>query len=263
MNGRKWLSRALPIAVALIVLGGWEALCRVLTLPVYFLPAPSDVWLAAWTEREILWQATLNTALVTALGFPLAALASTGLALILCQAAWVRASLFPYLMVAQMTPIIVVAPILLLWFGSGLVSTTLITFLVSFFPLVVNTTQGLISTDRNLVDLFRMSKATRWQEIALLRVPAALPYFFTGLRISAILAPIGAVVGDFFAGNSGNGVGGLGFRTVIYSSQLKTPALFATAALCCLLGFLLVSIVYFLDWLCLHKWHDSYAQHDR
>jgi NitT/TauT family transport system permease protein len=166
-------------------------------------------------------------------------------------------------MALQMTPIIVVTPILLIWFGSGLVSTILITFLVSFFPLVVNTTQGLISTDEHLVELFRMSKASHWQEILLLRVPAALPYFFTGLRISAILAPIGAVAGDFFAGNSNGGVGGLGFRTVIYSAQLKTPALFATAGVCCLLGFVLVSAVYWLGWLCLHRWHDAYARNDR
>jgi NitT/TauT family transport system permease protein len=214
-------------------------------------------------ERGALLQAGLNTALVTLLAFPLAVVVSVLLALLLCLAPWIRASLLPCLMALQMTPIIVITPILLLWFGSGMVSSLLVTFLVSFFPLVVNTTQGLVSTDEALVDLFRMSRATRWQEILLLRVPAALPYFFTGLRIAAILAPIGAVVGDFFAGSSADGVGGLGFRTVIYSSQLKTPALFATAAVCCLLGFALVSVVYFLDWLCLHKWHDSYSNGNR
>jgi len=257
-----WQSFLLPVGVGLTALGLWTAVSQVFTLPVYILPSPLDVLRAAVNERSVLFEAGCNTALVTVLGFPLAVLTSVAMAVLLSLSSWIRASVFPYLMALQMTPIVVVTPILLLWFGSGLVSTVLITFLVSFFPLVVNTTQGLISTDANLVELFRMSKATRWQEIVLLRIPAAMPYFFTGLRISAILAPIGAVVGDFFAGSATGGIGGLGFRTVIYSSQLKTPALFATAGVCCLLGFALVSVVYFLGWLCLHTWHDSYARRD-
>jgi NitT/TauT family transport system permease protein len=252
----------LPAGVGLTVLGLWSAACHVFGLPIYILPSPLEVFRAAVSERDALFSAGCNTAIVTLIGFPLAVVVSIGLAVVLSLSPWIRASVLPYVMALQMTPIIVVTPILLLWFGSGLVSTVLITFLVSFFPLVVNTTQGLISTDTHLVELFRMSKASRWQEVVLLRIPAALPYFFTGLRISAILAPIGAVVGDFFAGSSTGGIGGLGFRTVIYSSQLKTPALFATAGVCCLLGFALVSVVYFLSWLSLHRWHDSYAQRD-
>lgn len=261
MNMR-WRRLLLPVGIGFAVLGLWTAICQIFALPVYILPSPLDILRAAVNERTLLLEAGWNTALVTVLGFPLAVVVSSAMAIVLSLSSWVRASLFPYLMALQMTPIIVVTPILLLWFGSGLLSTVLITFLVSFFPLVVNTTQGLISTDVHLVELFRMSKATRWQEIVLLRVPAALPYFFAGMRISAILAPIGAVVGDFFAGSATGGIGGLGFRTVIYSSQLKTPALFATAAVCCLLGFILVSMVYFLSWLSLHSWHDSYAHND-
>jgi len=259
----RWQIFLLPFGVGLTALGLWSATCHVFALPVYILPTPLDVFRAVVNEREALLEAGLNTALVTLIGFPLAVIVSAGLSVLLSLSATIRTSVFPFLMALQMTPIIVVTPILLLWFGSGLASTVLITFLVSFFPLVVNTTQGLISTDAHLVELFRMSRATRWQEIVLLRIPAALPYFFTGLRISAILAPIGAVVGDFFAGSSNGGIGGLGFRTVIYSAQLKTPALFATAGVCCMLGFALVSVVYFLSWLCLHQWHDSFARRDR
>jgi len=259
----RWSTFLLPLGIGLTVFGVWSAIRHFFALPVYILPSPLEVLHAAYSERAALLEAGSNTALVTLIGFPLAVVVSAGLSVLLSLSPLIRTSIFPYLMALQMTPIIVVTPILLLWFGSGLVSTVLITFLVSFFPLVVNTTQGLISTDANLVELFRMSRATRWQEIMLLRVPAALPYFFTGLRISAILAPIGAVVGDFFAGSSVGGIGGLGFRTVIYSSQLKTPALFATAGVCCVLGFALVSVVYFLSWLCLHHWHDSFGQRDQ
>lgn len=228
----------------------------------FVLPKPDEVVTAAFEHRDQLIPATISTAKGALLGFAAAVATSLVLALVLSVSPWVRASLFPYLMILQMTPIIVIAPILLIWVGSGLLSVAIITFLVSFFPLVVNTTQGLLSTDRNLVDLFLLCRSSRWQEMLWLRLPAALPYFFTGLRISAILAPIGAVVGDFFAGNTSGGVGGLGFMTVIYSANLDTPALFATAAICCALGFILVSVVYLLNWLALRHWHDSFARRD-
>ncbi|HEU5078333.1 MAG TPA: ABC transporter permease subunit [Opitutaceae bacterium] len=228
----------------------------------FMLPKPHEVLVASYTHRDQLIPATLSTLRGTLLGFASSVVLSVLLAVALSLSRSVRASLFPYLMILQMTPIIVVAPILLIWIGPGLASVSIITFLISFFPLVVNTTQGLISTDRNLVELFQMSRATRWQQIIYLRLPAALPYFFTGLRIAAVLAPIGAVVGDFFAGNSGGGVGGLGFMTVIYSANLDTPALFATAGICCALGFCLAGAVSALSWLCLRHWHESYAKAD-
>jgi NitT/TauT family transport system permease protein len=137
-------------------------------------------------------------------------------------------------------------------------SVVIITFLICFFPMVVNTTQGLVSTDANLVDFFRMCNATRRQEILWLRVPAALPYFFTGLRIAATLAPIGAIVGDLYAGNAAGGQGGLGFLTIVYSSQFQMAALFSTALVSCALGFVFVGVVISLSWWSLHRWHDSY-----
>jgi NitT/TauT family transport system permease protein len=256
-----------PLLVGLFVISGMYGLRAYIDAEYpsrkFMLPKPHEIVEAAYAERGVLLEATASTASGAVLGFLTAVIVSVTMALLMSHSEWLRRSLFPYLMILQMTPIVVVTPILLIWIGSGLVSVSLITFLISFFPLVVNTTQGLISTDRNLVDFFRMSGASRWQELILLRLPAALPYFFTGLRISAILAPIGAVVGDFFAGNAAGGVGGLGFMTVIYSSNLNTAALFATAGLCCLLGFALAGIVQWLSWWALHRWHDSYAQRDR
>ncbi len=257
----------LPLVVGLLVIAAIYAVRWQIdvTYPSrkFILPKPHEAVVAAWEHRDELVPATISTAKGAAMGFVSAVVVSLGLALLLSRSSWIRASLFPYLMALQMTPIIVIAPILLIWVGQGLASVAIITFLISFFPLVVNTTQGLISADHNLVDLFRMSRATRWQEIIHLRLPSALPYFFTGLRISAILAPIGAVVGDFFAGNAAGGVGGLGFMTVIYSANLDTPALFATAGICCLLGFALSGLVNLASWYCLRHWHDSYAQPDR
>jgi NitT/TauT family transport system permease protein len=188
---------------------------------------------------------------------------SFALALVLSLSPLVRTSLYPYLMALQMTPLPVLAPICVIWFGAGLKSVALLTFVIAFFPLAVNTTQGLISTDRHLVELFQMYRASRLQQLFLLRVPAALPYFFTGLRIAATIAPIGAVVADMNAGSSAGDGGGLGFQAIIFSSQAKYPALFATAAVTCLLGFALAAGVLWLSWAALHKWHDSYDRTDK
>jgi NitT/TauT family transport system permease protein len=255
--------RLLPLATGVGMILAWYAVCLSMSPDQRFLlPMPHDILRAFWEKGPALWSAALNTGVGALLGFASAVAVSFTIALILSLSPLVRASLYPYLMILQMTPIIVMAPILILWVGPGLKSVTIITFLICFFPMVVNTTQGLISTDRNLVDYFRMCRASKSQEIFLLRVPAALPYFFTGLRIAGTLAPIGAIVGDFYAGNSASGQGGLGFLTIIFSSQFQMGALFATAAVSCLLGFVFVAGVIALSWLALHKWHDSFSQAD-
>jgi NitT/TauT family transport system permease protein len=168
-----------------------------------------------------------------------------------------KRSFYPYILVLQMTPVIVLAPIFVLWLGQDEPSIVAITFMICFFPIVANTTMGLISVDRNLQELFVMCKATRYQEVRYLRVPAAMPYFLTGMKIAGTLAPIGAITGDFLAGSAQNGVGGIGFMTITYFSQLKIPALFATGMVACVLGFFFVGGVSLLHWFLLHKWHDS------
>jgi len=254
----------LPALAGAAFVGIWYAIHLSLNEDNRFLlPAPGAVLGALAENRAALVRATLNTTLGALLGFGLAIAVSFATALGLSVSSLVRASLYPYLMLLQMTPVIVVAPILILWVGAGLKSVVVITFLICFFPMVVNTTQGLVSTDRNLVELFHMWRASRLQQLWLLRVPAALPYFFTGLRIAATLAPIGALVGDYTAGSSAGDGGGLGFQALIYSSQAKYPALFATAAITCLLGFIFVAIVVGLSWLALHRWHDGFDRTDR
>ena len=253
----------LPALVGAAFIAAWQiAHLSLADEQRFLLPAPAAVLAAFSTHGPDLWRATLNTAQGACLGFALAVVVSAGLALFLSLSPLVRVTFYPYLMLLQMIPIIVFAPVLVLWVGPGLKSVTLITFLICFFPLAVNTTQGLVSTDRNLVELFRLYRATKLQEILRLRIPSALPYFFTGLRIAATLAPIGALVGDYTAGSSAGDGGGLGFQTIIYSSQAKYPALYATAIACCGLGFIFVAGVISLSWLCLHHWHDSYERTD-
>ncbi|MFA6962589.1 MAG: ABC transporter permease [Opitutaceae bacterium] len=261
---RRVLTFALPVLTGILLVAAWYAV-RLWVLPAdqrFLLPAPDAVLHAFGEKAPQLWSATLSTATGALLGFATAVIVSVALGLALSLSPLVRASLYPWLMALQLTPIIVLAPILILWVGPGLKSVVIITFLISFFPLVVNTTQGLVSTDRLLVDLFRMGRASRLQQIFLLRVPAAMPYFFTGLRIAAALAPIGAISGDMFAGSSGGGQGGLGFLAVIYSAQFQIPALYATAIVSCVLGFLFAGAVVWLSWFALHRWHDSYQPKD-
>lgn len=254
----------LPLVTGALVVLVWYAIHHLLSEDLRFLlPTPGAVLKALGEHGEALTRAAISTSKGALLGFALAIAVSSALALVLSLSPVVRTSLYPYLMALQMTPLPILAPICVIWVGAGTPSVTLLTFVIAFFPLVVNTTQGLISTDRNLVELFRLYRASRLKQLLLLRVPAALPYFFTGLRIAATIAPIGAVVADMNAGSSAGDGGGLGFQAVIYSSQAKYPALFATAAVTCVLGFILNAIVIALAWVALHQWHDSYERTDR
>ncbi len=260
---KRTLNILLPAITGALFVAIWYAVRFSMSEEMRFLlPTPGEIIASFQANGTELGRAALNTAEGALLGFLFATLVSSAFALALSVSSLVRISFYPYLMMLQMIPVIIFAPILVLWVGPGLKSVVVITFLICFFPLVVNTTQGLVSTDRNLVELFRMYRASRPQEIFLLRAPAALPYFFTGLRIAATLAPIGALVGDYTAGSSAGDGGGLGFQAIIYSSQAKYPALFATAAVTCVLGFVFVALVLSLSWLSLHHWHDSYERTD-
>lgn len=261
MSKKSTIDRFLPVLSGLGIVGLWYVVRAVMSEDqLFLLPAPHQIFQAFVDKWPALLAAAINTGKGAIFGFFGAVFMSFGLALFLSLSPRIRASFYPHLMVLQMTPIIILAPILILWVGAGMKSVVIITFLICFFPMVVNTTQGLVSTDANLVDFFRMCNATKQQEIRLLRVPAALPYFFTGLRIAATLAPIGAIVGDLYAGSAAGGQGGLGFLTIVYSSQFQMSALFATAIVSCALGFVFVGVVLSFSWWALHKWHDSYRE---
>jgi NitT/TauT family transport system permease protein len=229
----------------------------------FLLPTPGAILTALHEQAPYLARAAVNTGKGALLGFGLAVVVSFTCALVMSLSPIIRASLYPYLMAIQLTPLPVLAPICVIWVGAGLKSVALLTFVIAFFPLVVNTTQGLISVDRNLVELFSSYRASRFQQLFLLRVPGALPYFFTGLRIAATLAPIGAVVADMNAGSSAGDGGGLGFAAVIFNSQARFPALFATALVTCVLGFLFNVAILLVEWFALHHWHDSYERTDK
>ncbi len=254
-----WL---LPLASGLLFVAIWYGVRLVTGLQSWILPTPLEIIAAAWRERQALLAAVGHTAVGAAGGFLLAAVVGFGTALLLGLSRALRSSLYPWLLVLQMTPVIVLTPIISLWAGPGLPGIITITWLISYFPIVANLTQGLLSTDRNHVALFRMYNASRFQELRRLRVPAAMPYYLAGLRIAATLAPIGAIFGEYMVGNSSGGTGGLGYLVYSYNTQIKIPALFATALTSCLLGFSFVAVVAWLNWAVLHKWHDSFERND-
>ncbi|MSU46877.1 MAG: ABC transporter permease [Lacunisphaera sp.] len=252
----------LPVVSGLVFVALWYGVRKLSGLQSWILPTPVEIIEAAWRERVRLLGAAGNTVVGALAGFLLAGAFGFITALLLGVSRSLRASLYPWLLVLQMTPVIVLTPIIVLWAGPGLPGIVTVTWLISYFPIVANMTQGLLSTDMNHVALFRMGNASRLQEMLLLRVPSAMPYYLAGLRIAATLAPIGAIFGEYMVGNSSGGTGGLGFLVYSYNTQIKIPALFATALTSCLLGFIFVAAVSWLNWAVLHKWHDSYERHD-
>ncbi len=237
------------------LLGLWYAALRWGWVNPVILPAPDAILSAIWENRVDMFQASGATFMAAFLGFSAAVLGGFLIAMILASHRWIKTSLHPLVLTIQMTPIIIITPIIGLWVEDALFRIITITFLISFFPVVANTTLGLVSTEKNLLDLFSVYGASKFQEIAFLRIPFALPYFLTGMKIAGTLAPIGAITGDFLLGTSRNP--GLGFLLLTYLNSGQIPAMFGIAAVACLLGFFFVAVVHFLNFSLLHAWHDS------
>lgn len=251
------LSWLLPLSGGLVLFGTWCGIKVAGNVEPWLLPWPWDVWNALFEERETLQYAALNSGFAALVGFLFSVGVAWAVSLALASAGWVRKTWYPWIVAFQMIPVIVVTPIFVLWLGQGLPAITAVTFMIAFFPIVANTTMGLVSTDKNLIDLFAVLNASKAQEILYLRLPFALPYFLTGMKIAGTLAVIGALVGDFYAGEAEGGKGGLGYLVVSYNAQLEIPALYAVAVVSALLGLVFVGSVNFLHWLLLHNWHES------
>ncbi|MEM1433492.1 MAG: ABC transporter permease subunit [Pseudomonadota bacterium] len=251
-----------PLLFGAALLGVWYAAIAIFNIPEYQLPPLHRIVEAGIEERSVLLSGAVQTTIACLIGFFTSVVGGIALSVLLASSQWAFRGIYPYILLLKMTPIIVIAPIIILWAGQGLTSITTITFLICFFPIVANTTMGLRSTDANLLDLFQVYKASRWQQMFWLRVPGALPYFMTGLKIAAALTPIGALYGDTVAGMGSSSEAGLGFVVMIFSAQFKVPALFASAFVACAIGFLFVGLVNLLAWRTLHRWHDSYLLDD-
>jgi NitT/TauT family transport system permease protein len=263
MNASSFQRLLLPLASGLLMIGTWYAAIAVFSINPYFLPPFHEVVGAFHREGPRLLGAAAVTARYGLSGFAIAVVAGILLSLGLSSSRLIRQAVYPWVMLVQMTPVIIFAPIIVLWFDYGAASVVTISFITSFFPIVANTTLGLISTDPNLIDCFRVYRANRFQELFLLRLPHALPQIINGVKIAATLVPIGAVFGEFFVGSFAGGRGGLGLLVFVYNKETRIPELFAAGLTACLLGLIIVVSVQVLNWWLLHKWHESFASANR
>lgn len=251
------LMRVIPALVFAAIILGWEALVRLRGIPPYILPAPSliaQTLVADWgTLAPALWM-TLRT---TFLALLLATVGGLALALLFARWRIIEASLFPIAVILQVTPIIAIAPLLLVYLEPQ-TAVLVCAFIVAFFPILSNAVLGLRSADRNLIELYQLYGARPSQELRLLRLPSALPYFLGGLRIGGGLALIGAIVAEIAAGAAGQGAG-LAFRIVEAGYRLNIPRMFAALVLVSATGVAIYMLFSLLSRLLLGRWHDSEA----
>lgn len=231
MNPPRWLSPLLALAALAL----WEILVRLFAVPAYLLPGPLAILAAAAADAPGLGAALLATLAVTAAALVAASLLGVALAAAMAASPWARAAFQPWAVVLQVTPVVAIAPLIIIWVGQPFLALVACATIVAFFPVFSATLAGLTAPPRDLLDLFRLNGATRLQELRLLRLPAALPFFLAGLRISGGLALVGAVVAEFVAG-SGGFAAGLAYRILEAGYRLQIPRMFAALALLALAG---------------------------
>ncbi|GAB1542482.1 ABC transporter permease [Scytonema sp. NUACC21] len=246
-----------PTAVGVLVLVLWDVFVRATNLPPYILPGPILVFQTLISDWNELFPSLLITLQITVAAFIAATISGLLIAILFAQNKWIERSLFPYAVILQTTPIVAIAPLIILWLKNNTFAALVVcAWIVAFFPIVSNTTLGLNSVDRNLLDLFKLYKASRWQTLIYLRIPSAMPYFLGGLKISGGLALIGAVVAEFVAGTGGER-SGIAYRILISSYNLQIPRMFAALFLTTGLGVLIFVGLSALSDFILGRWHES------
>jgi NitT/TauT family transport system permease protein len=242
-----------PLGFFALVILSWHLAVVLFDIKPFLLPGPLKVAQAVQRHFAVLSWAALLTALGALSGFVLSFAVGFCVSLLFSQSRIVARSLFPYAIFLQTVPIVAVAPLIVLWIGHGFYGVVAVSFIISLFPVIANTTAGLTSVSPNHLDLFAMYNASRWQVLYRLRVPNAVPHMLTGARISSGLSVIGAIVGEFFAGY-GTQDYGLGYLIILTSGQSKTDYLFACILFCTLLGLAIFSCINLLSRLLLKRW---------
>jgi len=251
-----WSKFVAPALLGLAALGLWEGLVRAFNIPPYLLPGPILILQTLVTDWRTLMESWWITMSISLAALAVAVVLGVALAVMFAASKWIERSFFPYAVVLQVTPIVAIAPLIIIWVNDVKLSLLICAWIVAFFPILSNTTVGLNSADRNLVDLFRLYRASAWQTLRYLKLPAAMPYFLAGLRISGGLSLIGAVVAEFVAGTGGS-QSGLAYRILESGYQLRIPRMFAALALISVSGILLFLALSLLSHLCLRRWHES------
>jgi len=259
MSLRRWerpLRVAAPLAVGVLLLAVWEAVVSAEGVPPYVLPGPFLIAQSLWTDGPSLLGSLMVTLRVTLAALATAAILGGLIAVLFSLSRVLELSFFPYAVILQVTPIVAIAPLIIIWVPEPFLALLVCAWIVAFFPVVANTTVGLNSADRNLLALFRLYGASRGQVLRYLRLPTALPYFLAGLRISGGLALIGAVVAEFVAGTGGTETG-LAFRILEAGYRLAIPRLFAALFLLSATGIFIYLVLDALSRLLLRHWHES------
>jgi NitT/TauT family transport system permease protein len=269
------LKVALPLLVFALSLWAWESYVRRNQVPPYVLPAPSVIWATLLRDWPVLFGSLLVTLKTTLLGLVLAVAGGVTLAVLLSLSRVVEYSLYPYAVVLQVTPVVAISPLLLIYLPQDL-AVLACAWIVAFFPVLSNTTLGLQSVDRNLLELFDLYGATRpsgmpdfggrflsrLKALWYLRRPAALPYFLAGLKVAGGLSLIGAVVAEIAAGSAGAG-SGLAYRIIESQFRLNIPRLFAALGLLAATGVVIFLALSALSHLLLRHWHESALARER
>jgi len=235
---RQLFNLAIPVGFFIITCGAWEALVRILNVPVYVLPSPTAIASEIGAHSLSLLQHTGVTLLEAVLGFLLANVLAFTLAVVFAHSRIIEKGIFPFAIALKTTPIVAMAPILVIWFGTGLSSKIVAAAVICFFPILVNATLGLRDVDEQALDLFESLAASKWQVFIMLRLPNSLPYLFSALKISTSLSIVGAIVGEFVGAKNG-----LGYLILISSYHLETPAMFAAIVAAALGGVAFFGIV--------------------
>ena len=254
--GEQVLRISVQIFGICLLTASWAAYVEMTEKPAYILPGPSAVAAALATDWPILGRALWVTAETTFLALLLAVLGGGCAAVVLAQSRWIEMLMSPVMVTLQVMPIVAIAPLILIYAPTPRVAQLICAFLVTFFPIMLNTLQGLKGADRNHADLLKTYSASRWQTLVYLKLPSALPSFFAGLKIGGGLALVAAVVGEFAAGQAGNNAG-LAFRLLEAQYRLNTPRLFAALVLLGLLGAIIFGLTSTLSRLALRHWHES------
>ncbi|MDL2400702.1 ABC transporter permease [Rhizobium mayense] len=245
-----------PLLTVAVLILLWQLLVVGAGIPQYILPSPLAVAKSLVSDWGILSPALWVTTEITFISLALALIGGVGFAIFLVQSRWIELAFYPLAVILQVTPIVAIAPLILIYAPTRESALLICGFLVAFFPILSNMVQGLKSVDHNLLNLFDLYGASRWQTLLHLKLPAAQPYFMTGLRIGGGLSLIASVVAEFAAGSGGPN-SGLAFRLLEAQYRQNMPRLFAALLLLSALGVAIFALTSFISWLSLHRWHES------
>lgn len=253
---RGWAAMILPpLIFSVLFLAGWQAYVTIFDISDAALPSPVEVWQAIGDERQLLIDNTWVTVQEIVLGFLLALAMGVGLGVLLRSSRMVERAIYPWLVVSQLVPIPAIAPVFVIWFGFDMRPKILVVALVSFFPIVVNTIDGLKAVEPELINLMRTLRAPRWRIFLSAQLPAAMPFIFSGMKIASALAVIGAVFGEWVGASQG-----LGYLILVFNNQTDTAAVFAAVTVLAVIGIGLFALISLIERLVLPWYHKPRSQ---